>query len=73
MYNICMSITQNETEAKVRVTTYIDADVYKELKKKAPKGYQTLLNELLRKSLFKEEDEIEQIKKRLEQLEKKIS
>lgn len=40
---------------KVRINTYIDSDILRELKKKAEKSglkYQTLLNQTLRNALF---------------------
>lgn len=49
----------NTKNAKVRITAYLDGDVYEELNKRANAGagkgrYQTLMNELLKKSLFAE-------------------
>jgi uncharacterized protein (DUF4415 family) len=42
--------------AKIRITTMVDEDIYRELKRIAgqpgAKKYQTLLNDLLRKALF---------------------
>ena len=50
---------QNKKDHKVRVTTFIDGDIYEELNRLARDGggngrYQTLLNQLLRKVLFEQ-------------------
>ncbi len=45
------------SEAKVRVNVWIDGDVVQELRERAKReniNYQTLMNSLLRKVLFKE-------------------
>lgn len=61
---------------KVRITTMIDSDIYLELHKVAKeKGvkYQTLLNEILREHLIQGNTELEQIKKLLIKIDKKIA
>lgn len=50
--------------AKLRITSWIDGDIYLELKKRAEAGegngkYQTLMNDLLREMLFGKEAEKE--------------
>lgn len=60
-----------ESETKVRITTYIDSDVYMALKAKAKKSgekYQALLNGYLRKSVLNELD----LESRLKRIEKKV-
>lgn len=67
-------ITKNDF--KVRITTMIDSDIYLELHKVAKeKGvkYQTLLNEILREHLIQGNTELEQIKKLLIKIDKKIA
>ena len=57
-------------EVKVRITTFIDSDVLTELKSIAKErsigskkvGYQTVLNEILRRSLFEEKSLAERVK-----------
>lgn len=51
---------------KLRITAWIDGDVYQELQKRAKAGeangkYQTLMNELLREILFERPDQEEAI------------
>ncbi len=65
---------------KVRITTFVDLDILKKLKKTAKKlnvGYQTLLNQKLREVILLEKNPrqttIEEILTRLEDLEKKVS
>jgi uncharacterized protein (DUF4415 family) len=56
----------NETNIKARVTTYIDLDIVKALKAEAKRkkvGYQTLLNQKLRQSVFKSENIEERVKR----------
>ena len=56
---------------KARITTYIDLDILDALKKMARNkrtGYQTMLNEVLRDSLFRTQD----IEKRLSRVERKL-
>ena len=64
-----------DSETKIRITTWIGGDVYLELKKRAKSRgmkYQTLLDQVLRDSLFPEEEKsIEKILERLDRLEKK--
>ena len=48
---------ENPQEQKLRITAWIDGDIYDELNKRADAGegkgrYQTLMNELLRSALF---------------------
>ncbi len=65
----------SKKDLKVKITTYIDSDVYlrlNELAKKQKTKYQTLLNSFLRQSVLKEEDELEMIKQRLVAIEKKL-
>lgn len=50
----------DKSNEKLRITTWIDGDIYDELNKRAKAGegkgkYQTLMNELLRKVLFETE------------------
>ena len=61
---------------KVRITTMIDSDIYVALHDVAKtKGvkYQTLLNEILREHLLQGNTELEQIKKLLIKIDKKIA
>lgn len=61
--------------AKIRVNTWIDGDIVQELKKRAKlenTKYQTLLNNLLRASVFKKNASLEDILERLGKLEKKV-
>lgn len=66
--------------SKVRITTFIDLDVIESLKKKAKKqgrGYQTLLNEILREKVMGEKasNEMELFQKlinRIERLEERV-
>ncbi|MBX2989084.1 MAG: BrnA antitoxin family protein [Bdellovibrionaceae bacterium] len=58
---------------KVRITTFLDGDILEELKKRAGKQgtkYQTLLNRLLRESLWPSEKE--ELTHRLEKLERVV-
>ena len=63
---------------KIRITTFVDLDVVTALKKRAKKlgiGYQTLLNDILRKKVVGESSEridFDEILKRLEHLETKV-
>jgi len=63
---------------KIRITTFVDLDIITSLKKKSKKlgvGYQTLLNDILRKSVIGNESprvDLEDIVSRLENLEKKV-
>lgn len=48
---------ENPSEQKLRITTWIDGDIYDELQKRAKAGegkgrYQTLMNEVLREALL---------------------
>ena len=61
--------------AKVRVNTWVDMDIVQELKRKAKlenTKYQTLLNSLLRESLFEKKVSLDDILERLGSLEKKV-
>lgn len=54
------AIKAPKREAKIRVNTFIDADVYMALQDEAERtgqGYQTLLNKYLRAAVFKEVNE----------------
>lgn len=65
-----LSASQRKT-AKVRITTYLDADLLEELKKLSQQSggkYQSLLNQLLRNTLQKEGG----ILSRLQRLEKAV-
>ena len=74
-----VNLTESDLDikkAKVRVNTWIDGDIVLKLKKEAKKmgkGYQTLLNETLRETLFKEKSPMKEILQRLDRLEKKVS
>ena len=63
-----------DENAKIRITTFIDLDVLKKLKtiaKKEKTKYQTLLNKLLRETLF--DDNIQKkFERRLRVVEKKL-
>lgn len=65
-------------KTKVRITTFLDLDVLTELKKRAASSgwkYQTLLNQMVRESLFKEksiEHDLNRIKRRLSVVERKV-
>lgn len=55
-----------QSKSKVRITTYLDADVLELLKARGEsenKGYQTVLNELLRKQFMSEKPLEEIIRK----------
>jgi uncharacterized protein (DUF4415 family) len=63
------------SNAKVRVNAWIDGDVIEKLRSDAKKkgiGYQTLLNQVLRKAVLGEVDPIEELTKRIEELERKV-
>jgi hypothetical protein len=63
------------SKSKVRVNTWIDGDIVLELKKRAEKEhtkYQTLLNSLLRASVFKDGVSLDEILKRINTLEDKV-
>ena len=65
-----------DKNCKVRITTFIDVDVYKKLKtlsKKTNEGYQTLLNKALRWSVLEANYfEHEEMAKALNEIEAKI-
>ena len=61
--------------AKVRVNTWIDGDIVQELRRRAESEntkYQTLLNNLLRASVFKKDASLDEIIERLGRLETKV-
>ena len=61
--------------AKIRVNTWIDGDIVQELRKRAKlenTKYQTLLNNLLRASVFKKDASLDEILERLGRLEAKV-
>lgn len=61
--------------AKVRVNTWIDGDIVQELRRRAKlenTKYQTLLNNLLRASVFKKDASFDEIIERLGRLETKV-
>ena len=61
--------------AKVRVNTWIDGDIVQELRRRAESEntkYQTLLNNLLRASVFKKDAFLDEIIERLGRLETKV-
>ena len=61
--------------AKVRVNTWIDGDIVQELRRRAKSEntkYQTLLNNLLRVSVFKKDASLDEIMERLGRLETKV-
>ena len=61
--------------AKVRVNTWIDGDIVQELRRRAKlenTKYQTLLNNLLRASVFKKDASLDEIIERLGRLETKV-
>ena len=61
--------------AKVRVNTWIDGDIVQELRRRAKSEntkHQTLLNNLLRASVFKKDASLDEIIERLGRLETKV-
>ena len=65
-----------DDEVKIRITTWIDADILHSLKKEAEKrkiGYQTLLNQRLRSAVLNEEDPLQVRVEKLEKAMKRLS
>jgi len=61
-----VKLQAEQSKGKVRITTYLDADVLELLKARGEsesKGYQTVLNELLRKQFMSEKPLEEIIRK----------
>ncbi len=52
------ALNAKDKDVKVRITTYIGSDVYRELKSQAAKkkiGYQVYMDQVLRNALFKDD------------------
>jgi len=61
-----------DENVKIRITTFVDMDVYKQLKKLAgDRGYQTLLNEILRSAVTKKVPKISQLIETIKKLNEK--